>query len=160
MNTVDILRVELCFSVLDENSKGNCISTQQGPYSTYEPNKSTSNGYNGLWLSGSTFNNPEPHEDGLENRFSVIYGFKDLAQLYTWFEADILSLNEAGFKVSTYRVPEENVEYGRRQVQYQPCEAELVSIESIREAIHDVYFTDEFQDAVINYMRNTNRATD
>lgn len=149
-----VLRVELGFSTLDNNSKGNCISTKQGPYTTYQSWMSVNNGYL-PWDFGRTNidHQPEPHQDGLEKRFGVIYGFKDIYQLFWWFESDILSLTESGFMISTYEVPDEDVEYGKRQVQFCPGEAKLLDMVNLREAVREVYFNDDFMEKLQPYFK-------
>lgn len=147
-----VLRVELGFSTLNAESKGNYISTRQGPYSTYEPWMSNMNGYR--YMNNTNYcekRQPDPRSDGLKHRFGVIYGFKDIYQLFWWFEGDILYLNEAGFMISTYEVPHEDIEYGKRQIQFSPAEAKLLNMSNIRDAIKDVYFDDEFIEQIKKY---------
>lgn len=150
---VKVYRIELGYSTLNTKSKKNMLSTQQGPYTTYDSWMSTANGYSVLHCTGNISRTPEPHEDGLESRFSVIYGFKDIAQMYVWFESDLLTLNESGFQLSIYEIPEEEVEYGFRQVQFDPCYAKLVSVQNILDAVNEVYDNDDFIDSVLSYLK-------
>lgn len=152
MDKVRVYRVELGFSTLD--NFGHRELTQQGPYTTYEGILSRDNGFRTMNpLVDDHRLNPEPEDDGLTVRLSWIFGFKDLAQLNVWFDADIINLNDAGFVVSEYLVPRDNVSYGKRQVQFHRNHAELVKMTSIRNAIISAWEDEHHLDMMSEYFK-------
>lgn len=59
---------------------------------------------------------PTPILDGIENRQNYFCGFKDLDQLFNWFNPYTEILKKAGFAVSVYEIDKEYVLEGNYQV--------------------------------------------
>lgn len=134
MKTVLVYRVELCFTAISISGMN---YTQQGPYTTYDAWMSKDNGYTPCFVSYDPINQPEPENDGLEHTFAVIYGFRDKNQMFDWFCCDIVSLHYAGFVLSIYEVPIEDVNYGRKQLNFYPHDSKLISVESLLDIAED-----------------------
>lgn len=132
-----VYRVELGFSYLKKDCSKTYYSERQGPYTTYYDGMSIKNGYKPYHVEYDSVNCPEPEDDGLEHTHDVIYGFKSKEQLLDWFVDDVLGLHGAGFQVSTYLVPDEDVTIGGKQLQFVPDDAILVSMKSIIEVVEE-----------------------
>ena len=73
---------------------------------------------------------PEPDRDGIPLRVVMdghrLYGFASLAQARRWFAGAGAILGDAGYRLSAYEVPDDDVVDGGRQVAYLPDRATLV----------------------------------
>lgn len=134
MTTMLVYRVELCFTAI---STSGMKYNRQGPYTMYDGWMSKDNGYKFYSTSYDPVNQPEPVDDGLKHTFAVIYGFKSKEQLFDWFCTDLYGLHFAGFMVSTYEVPLEDVNFGRKQLNFYPHSCKLISMESLLDIAED-----------------------
>lgn len=71
---------------------------------------------------------PTPQEEGMYMAETLKCAFANLKQLRAWFNHRyIQELRMVGFGVVKYRVPVEYVEYGGKQVVYDPLFAQVVN---------------------------------
>lgn len=121
-----VYRVELKFSILDDNFKRTWDSTNIGPYvGAYKVRNI--GGYSMLRLRTSMEFQPVPDEDGMLNvSYGLLYGFKDIEQFLKWFRDDMAVLDWSGFALAEYEVPEKDIVYGNSQIAFSKENATLI----------------------------------
>ena len=88
-------------------------STNTGPY-----NCAYSTRTDALFKMSSVhcdWDHPTPHEEDLDFSRDMVYGFSTLEQMLDWFKGYGHVLDDAGFRVSVYRVGAQWVESGKYQ---------------------------------------------
>lgn len=137
---VQVLRVELKFSILDKDFKKSWDSCNVGPY-TGRYRVDHIGGYPFLKLQTSMEYQPEPQEDGMKNiPYGKVFGFKNIEQFVKWFYDDMAWLDWSGFVLAVYEVPESSIIYGRSQLAFSLKEAELIQYyDSCRRVYKDHY---------------------
>ncbi len=121
-----VYRVELKFSILDEDFKKGWDSTNIGPYTGRLRTKNIG-GYSVLNMQTSIHYQPEPEEDGMKQvPFGKVYGFANIDQFCSWFNDDMARLDWSGFALALYEVPDKDVIYGNSQLAFSLSTAKLI----------------------------------
>lgn len=87
-----------------------------GPYNSQFATEETSE----LLIEQSSDTRPMAWRDGIDEDYytsdDIVFGFKSLTQLRTWFSDALNTLTTAGFRIVKYFVPKNAVKYGGHQV--------------------------------------------
>lgn len=96
-----------------------------GPYQGYYDNETVRTLAYALEAAHNNDAHPMPKDDGFGENFNthLIFGFIDKKQTEEWFAGFGKDLENAGFRISVYNVPEEDVAIGGRQVAFFPYRA-------------------------------------
>ena len=128
-----VYRVELKFSILDDNFKRTWDSTNIGPYVGIYKVRNIG-GYSFLNLRTSMEFQPEPCDDNMEHVSGKLFGFKDMEQFLSWFRDDMAVLDWSGYALAEYEVPEKDIVYGNSQIAFSKENATLIQyFDSCRE---------------------------
>jgi hypothetical protein len=133
-----VYRIELKYSLLDEQSKKFYNSTNQGPMCNILGSWIyVLNGYSGLNLRTSMDYMLEPEDDGISHCSGWHFGFKDLEQFERFFNSDINSLEWSGFVIAVYEVPEKSVQLGGTQLCFIMRDSVLIEYLPLRKTMID-----------------------
>ncbi len=135
-----VYRVELKFSILDEDFKKNWYSTNIGPY-VGRLRIQNIGGYSVLNMQTSIECQPEPEDDGMKQvPYGKVFGFADIEQFCSWFKDDMANLDWSGFALALYEVPDNDVMYGNSQLAFSLSTAKLIKyFESCRDVYCDYF---------------------
>lgn len=122
---VKVLRVELKFSILDDNFKRTWDSTNIGPYVGIYKVRNIG-GYSFLHLRTSMEFQPEPCDDNMKHVSGKLFGFKDMDQFLSWFRDDMAVLDWSGYALAEYEVPESDIVHGDHQIAFSKQNATLI----------------------------------
>lgn len=74
---------------------------------------------------------PVPQDDGIGHRPGMRYGFSSFDAMERWFSGDFTMMDEAGFMLYMYEVPDNAVKVGESQIAAWLNNANLISIDPI-----------------------------
>ncbi|WNA15677.1 hypothetical protein XaC1_34 [Xanthomonas phage XaC1] len=133
-----VYRIELKYSLLDEQSKKFYNSTNQGPMCNILGSWIyLLNGYSRLNLCTSIDYMPEPESDGISDCGGWHFGFKDLEQFEMFFNGDINNLEWSGYTIAVYEVPEKSVQLGGKQLCFIMQHSVLIEYLPLRKTMTD-----------------------